>query len=530
MDDVPIELKKEIISYLPDYAKRQIRLANSKWFNLVNYNNFTIYLTKKSEWKQIVDRFEKYNKPISLRLEKNIMRNVHDIFEQLTRLTNLVSCSAQSTTQTPDLTEYHNMTAMTNLKSVPFDLYFVPTYVLEKLTQLEVLEEDLRVVDSLPFLPQLRELSLTTETTPTNIPNLEKNLRRLHQLKKFKFWTGQETGGATLSLKYMTALEELRLSWMPFTDLEYCSRLTSLAICLTSFTEREKQSLQTLNQIQHLDISVDEDTFYLTALTNLRSLKILSRYRGKKHSILGNIVARNLTLLDISSLETFRIDVENFSQLISLKELHVIDVECGHPNFLTLTNLTKFRWYGEIDYVDDCLETYLPQMTNLRQLGYKPNVFHESSIDLAALTNLESLELLMNATFTGFDNLTNLTSLSVMSFQDNWLSLPYLEKLTKLVELDCDLNADVVQFLSATTNLRKLGLKKLRTEEDLLFVTKFTQLTGLILQEKACADGIEVKGHCLTNLTALQQLSLFCAEEAIADRFPNLRLTFNCKF
>lgn len=64
-DNLPLEIKKIIESFADDKTKRQLRLASLKWFKIVDYRNFTLYLTKVSEWKQIVDRFLKYQAPIS---------------------------------------------------------------------------------------------------------------------------------------------------------------------------------------------------------------------------------------------------------------------------------------------------------------------------------------------------------------------------------------------------------------------------------------------------------------------------------
>lgn len=89
-----------------------------------------MYLTTKSEWKQIVDRLEKYNTPISLRLEKNVMKKISDIFEHLTRLTNLVSCSSQSKIEEFEFLHYHKLTTMTNLQMLP-----CPLQTLENLLQ-----------------------------------------------------------------------------------------------------------------------------------------------------------------------------------------------------------------------------------------------------------------------------------------------------------------------------------------------------------------------------------------------------------
>lgn len=88
-EEIPVDILNLIISFLQDKEKRNLRLASTIWFELVNYNKFCLYLTKPSEWKQIVDRLLTYKTPISLRLRKNIMTNPYDILDHLTRLTNI---------------------------------------------------------------------------------------------------------------------------------------------------------------------------------------------------------------------------------------------------------------------------------------------------------------------------------------------------------------------------------------------------------------------------------------------------------
>jgi hypothetical protein len=160
MENLPLEIKKIISAFTYDATKRQLRLASSTWFKLVDYRDFTLYLTKESEWKQIVDRFEHYNAPISLKLKKNLLKEANDIFEHLTRLTTLEHFEIASLSD-GDYEDWYKLTAMTALKLMPD--FHMPLDMWKKLTQLEAFN----------FFNSSNKISLSEITdVVTNLTNL----------------------------------------------------------------------------------------------------------------------------------------------------------------------------------------------------------------------------------------------------------------------------------------------------------------------------------------------------------------------
>jgi hypothetical protein len=172
MEAFPTEIQQLIASFTCDATKRQLRLASTEWLQIINYSDFTVFLTKKSEWKQIVDRFEKYKPPISLKLQKNIMNNLVDIMEQLSRLTNLTSLTVDNFHS--DGRGWEQLALMTNLKVVE-GLIGTPNYVWKQLTRLQSLESKYDkkkltdFLDVVPYLTNLESLNTHTEHTIRSI-------------------------------------------------------------------------------------------------------------------------------------------------------------------------------------------------------------------------------------------------------------------------------------------------------------------------------------------------------------------------
>jgi hypothetical protein len=77
-------------------TQRQLRLANTKWFNIIKYNNFRLYFTRKEDIPAITERLSKYSWPIKLFFLKSKFNDLLDVIDYLPKLTNLIKLKSDS--------------------------------------------------------------------------------------------------------------------------------------------------------------------------------------------------------------------------------------------------------------------------------------------------------------------------------------------------------------------------------------------------------------------------------------------------
>jgi hypothetical protein len=531
-------------------------LANSKWFKIVNYRDFTLYLTKKSEWKQIVDRIEKYQ-PTSLKLKNNIVDEPTDILEHLTRLTSLeyFDIAKGPSRFVPNLViDWQGLTLMTKLKSLK-GFHNVSLDVWKKLPQLEtfVFSFDVaryqNLLDVVLNLTNLRELEIRLNeenvnpfemitSAHSNLTSLEfqflsvrswtdADLQRLKNIKKLYFHlndTYPKDEMAVLSLKYLTALEDLS------TEFQIADLITTKLkrLQMEFVTEAEKRLFPFMESVEYLGPMVAEENMeYLTSLTRLRSIDLRERSGNmadnRKYSILGNIASSRLTYMSMS-FQRQSIDFRYLSQLGSIRQLTLFDTLCD-DNVTALTNLENlsFTVIGE-NYDSTPLWTSLAKLTTLRSLQYLPKGKKTTSIDFSPLTNLESLWLSDSVQFISLYLLTNLTYLILQSTDQNqFWKVPNLETMTNLLVLSCDSYSDVILYVTALCNLQMLCIHSCNSNEELESLATLSKLTYLAVETM----DDNVNGVLLTRLTNLQELQWPALHDEEAQQIiaavPNLR-------
>ncbi len=484
------------------------------------------------------------------------MRNLSDIVEQLTRLTNLTSFDARWIEGfTTDL--LWSFTRLTNLKFLSYNIMQEASYrVWQKLTKIETLNIRFRVNETalcrdltgvISTLTNLRELLMQSFTSIDNpfesiteahskltwlrvdhsfVANwTDADLYRLRRLKKFEFIVANKRNYAadiSLSLKHLTALESLRSS-IPITDAENCSRLTLLERKI--FTERDQQILAYLPQLKDLgELKVVKNMEFMSRLTGLERLWLDGGIMGpeeRENPILKHITSSKITLLIGVSLHD-KVDWQYLSRLESIHELSIMNTSCDH-HVLALTNLTNLGFYGMFDQDDSFLLPYLPKLTKLRSVLYGQVTTTAIPVNLSPLTNLEKMDLqICAAAFEGFGCLTNLTHLSLVSDEEDdktYRKMSYLKNLTKLMHLDLTaVSSDAINYLTALTNLNYLDLYELSDDKELLNLTMMTNLSSLKIQK----TGTSMTGIYLPLFTKLHYLTFKGASSAILSQLPNL--------
>jgi hypothetical protein len=496
----------------------------------VDYRDFTLYLTKKSEWKQIVDRFEHYNAPISLKLKKKFFTKDNDILEHLTRLTNLEHFEIASLSD-GDFEDWYKLTAMTALKLMPD--FHMPLDMWKKLTQLEAFNffnssnkiSLPEITDAVTNLTNLHELCFRANEdanlqfitaahskltrlivefgTATQWNNAD--LQRLSNLKDLTLHnmdTLPEEDMPVLSLKYLTALEELRTNFQ-IADIN-STRLRR--IDLSSMSPSKKALFPFLYNVEDIiQIPVEENMEYLTSLTRLHSIRLTRQNNmadGHKYSILGNIMSSRLTYMHFYQLGD-SVDFGYLSKLGSIQHLRLFDTYCGE-NITALTNLEQFGFILRNEMVDNsALLSCLPKLTKLRRLWYYPELKHTITVDLSPLTNLHSLILSLEATFTGLDELTNLTDLELNGSDLEAYKFPFLAKMTNLRQLSVYVDdCDTLQYVTALTNLHTLSVNRCHNDDEVQALASLC-LSSLSVTNTAGS----VNCLHLTRMTTLQTLS-----------------------
>jgi hypothetical protein len=123
MDVVPQDLWTLIASFRSK-TQRQMRLANTKWFNTIKYNNFGLHFTHKEDIPAITERFSKYSWPITLNFIKPKLGSALDLIDHLTKLTNLAKIQSDGGDMKTYVTleQWMKLSVLTNLEVwIPFE-------------------------------------------------------------------------------------------------------------------------------------------------------------------------------------------------------------------------------------------------------------------------------------------------------------------------------------------------------------------------------------------------------------------------
>lgn len=88
-------MKQIISSFLDDRSRRIMRSTSTECFNIINYDQFTVFFARVSTLPEIVSVFQRYTKPIGLRFEKTALSTSDSHFTLLASLANLTSLEVE---------------------------------------------------------------------------------------------------------------------------------------------------------------------------------------------------------------------------------------------------------------------------------------------------------------------------------------------------------------------------------------------------------------------------------------------------
>jgi hypothetical protein len=548
-------------------------VACTEWFKIIDYRDFTIYLTTKSSWPQIVDRLSTYNKPITLQFRKNVMRRLSDINEHLLRLTNITALTFDDRKFEDEnelKTEWFKLTSLPNLQSVQSKDYehgipLEPLLSLRHLTQFSPWQNDddnktEQLLQSIRGWTNLEHCSLSKdfefpesgpfESYHTKLTSLSMSVagvtnkwfKNLGRLKSLDY--SEKLLHTNVSLKHLTALESLILAGSQIHELT-STKLTQLELFSAEekYLERELDKLATvkelimdLQDIEDYDTEDDDDEEekhhsyqWLTALTALEHLNIDPMERNGL-----SFVSTTLTLLQIATTGYVSVELMHLSRFVLLKELNLNQrINVDNSDLAPISTLTQLEALQiSLLGVSQPLPFAISTLSSLTWLQLS-----RTPAEVSHLPNLKYLQVAFSTSedFTGFVGLPNLMELEIPTnwgCKDNFpLDYTFVSRLTTLKKLTLNAHYQLYncQYLSTLTDLERLHLQELESEEDYSHLASLTKLTELKIWRGIASPKI------LQLPTSLQVLSIDLpeneeesdfmnksfSEEAI-KRFPNL--------
>lgn len=506
---MPKEIQIVILNYCDDRTRRLARLACTKWFNIIDYRNFSLFLTTKSSWPQIVDRMSTYTPPITLQFRKNILKRLPDIMEHLVRLTNLAALSFDDIQHQEDSSiEWFKLTSLPNLQSVlvlhyEYSIPLEPLLSLPNLTRFyhnySPVDSAEKLVQSIRRWTNLENCSFDvkfplSETGPfesyhTRLTSLflrapdqvtDKWLEHLAHLKSLDI-SFNEYSSNTLSLTRLTALERLVMFGKQIRGLN-STRLTQLQVEEKFIQKTELNRLVNVKKLQLTLANEDRSTMehhpiqWLTALTALQDLSANNIQHDDLSYLTSSLVRLQITLAPQKPM-----DLAHLTRFATLKQFIVLGASTG-LDFTPVSKMVGLESLqldveGRFKPIDFAMSV----LSNLTRLS-----LNRTPVEVSHLPNLEQLVLAytVHCQFTGFVGLPNLTKLE---FAHHWgldtqgwtFDYTFVSRLTTLKQLTLNTQKCSCQYFSTLTGLKELTLETHDREKDYNYIACLTNLTKL---------------------------------------------------
>jgi hypothetical protein len=540
MDLIPQDVWPLIASFLDYKTQRQLRLANTKWFNIIKYSSFRLYFTRKEDIPAITERLSKYSWPIKLFFLKSKFDDLLDVINYLPKLTNLIKLKSDSVDiETEHVTheQWMQLSVLTNLEVwIPF-AELVPFDLWQKLTKLTAWYTSAPEETLAPVLKQMANLKSlnffeSTKTWPfALVPNPEK-LTFLHMSAQEKILHGREMWSRLTNLKIFSYSEgepnSIKLSCLP--SLEYLNiyrnslpsfakntSLTQLRLDCETWSLPNTETIGRLKKLQKLHVNVPQDSaFQFQFLANLLQLTSLS-LSSVHHVALSDLnnmlypnIPQNLRTLQIDGVES---DVGQLTHLTNLDSLTLFHQTTNSQYLSQLSNMT-YLFVTHTNYSQDFRS--IGKLTRLHELcldSTVEGVNDEVTIpDLSELVNLTVLRWgFQDYPLDKLDQLKYLTKLEELSIGSNDLKISlencdFLAGLTNLTNLKIDSSVANVDSLwnsvVGLTNLQQLSVNEVDNDDRLLLLSSFSNLTMLeIRMQSESFSGVH-----LTAITSLQAI------------------------
>jgi hypothetical protein len=529
MDTIPQDIWPVIGSFMDERSRRQMRLASTKWFNIVKYNYFKIHGAKSEDIPAITEQLSKYSWPIKLSLINAKIHRALDLIDYLPKLTNLTRIKTTcACTDFDGLTDekWMQLSTLTNIEVWEVWKGIVPPQLYGKfpnLTRYWVADgQESVLVPVLKQMSNLQELCFFPRLTTwpfVHLPHPEKltsfdvtlSQRKKHDRESWRLLTNLKqltfsSDDYDRELDYLPSLEKLSISCADLPSLALNTNLTELQIDCTNYPLANLETIKNLKKIKTLFIWMVPSVplAFLPHLPTLRKLALADRY-----------------------LATDGFDLRDITQLTYLESLQIDNFVGGKflDLFSNLTSLSINTW------IDNVHVRTIKKLTNLKELSLDiaANVLDEEAVvDVSGFVNLEKMAWAGIAA-TGFQYLTNLASLQLETDTapedaEN-INHNYFFSLTKLTQLHAGSlqpNESFWRNLIQLTNIRELTLRYIDTNERVLGLSTLRNITFLNVLDTL--DDNSFDGRNFTVLTSLR--SLWYRGEGLVsnllEKMPNL--------
>lgn len=465
-------------------SKRLFRLASKELFNLVQYNDFTIYFARKSTLPAIADRLSSYSWPIQLTFKKIVYLTTEDILEHLYKITSLISLEVDSDDWSPLhdepevwmrlstltnlqrfnvlnarkllLPNYTNLTSLSYSGNKPLDKFLDRATNLKELVLPNLQLENIPQKSSVEVLGKLARL---THLEMNSFAKLEVtlDLRSLKRLKCLNVFCDS----TTVNIDDLLELQKLHLG-VKTNQIGNVNRCTNLTEVTLESVNMEPLSLNNLKLLQCYnsfsyttsisELSPDSLTRLVAApaslhhgatrLTNLRELDI----SGDPE--LDVEMLSCLTKLTRLALDQHRGD---FTKLINLQDL---DIMTNHsPDYYVPTTLKSLKCY---DVNPRSFELF-PRIPNLTSLTINLQYLTDYCMDseevwniMLKLTNLQILDLAVGDEDRHWSKVENLTNLTYLTLTGRVTTDSFVNSTTKLTNMQllrlCSYNQPIAKI------------------------------------------------------------------------------------
>jgi hypothetical protein len=522
---------------MTDKSRRNIRLASSRWFKLINYRDFNVYFTSDETLPQIVDRLLQYDGAVGLKIIKSKIKTLEGHMRHVSRLTHLTRLDLLLASEQVLSSTWAKFSTLTNLREYSLSNNRMPASVLVSLVNLREVTFDNNLtadtlINSVKKMSNLERIEIRIDCTQLDVYSLVSSPARLTRLYTHndldhshttKFYNLHELRceqsrkdiPLQLALDRFTALETLDLTQKSLSFDALPTRLTSLAVGSKEIKQCSMDAMARLHNLQNLTVTAlntGDDRFgWLRGLTALDSFNLWPNYTGHQDEFDGSIFSHfnPNQLTDLTIRVGNNMKFNHLARLTALEELYFSEEYEVDKDYSFVSHLTRLTNFGLSCYG---MRWSLSALTNLERM----KVLQVESADygipaqfppisLARMTNLEQLHIgdCSRVTLESLSTLEHLTPLHVSDLEPD-MNYDFFEDLP-LQKLECPTNSAVeVNFnhgLTKLTGLQSLQVWGLKTSQ-VVNLSTLQHLTCLSMSY--CEVGWN--GESITHLTSIQAL------------------------
>lgn len=159
---------------MTDKSRRNIRLASSRWFKLINYRDFNVYFTSDETLPQIVDRLLQYDGAVGLKIIKSKIKTLEGHMRHVSRLTHLTRLDLLLASEQVLSSTWAKFSTLTNLREYSLSNNRMPASVLVSLVNLREVTFDNNLtadtlINSVKKMSNLERIEIRIDCTQLDV-------------------------------------------------------------------------------------------------------------------------------------------------------------------------------------------------------------------------------------------------------------------------------------------------------------------------------------------------------------------------